>query len=141
MTSRSDFLTRNSATPELRSDLDAAFVLNPITSSISRVVNEAAVSQAIRLTLLTVDGEWPFEPDNGTAINRTLFDPSDEVQRGILEDTIANAVNNRCSAYAALVGVQAKPRADSRYVDVLVAYRMVGGSAVSVVTVVLRRAR
>lgn len=138
---RADYTTRNSVAPTLRSDLDAAFVLNPVTASISKLVNEAAVAQAIRYTLLTVDGEWPFEPDNGTAVNRSLFEPSDEIARSTLEDTIELAMKNRCSGYAELVGVQVRSRPDTRYVDVLVAFRMIGGTAVSVVSVVLRRVR
>lgn len=140
-TNRSNFVTRNTPSVESRSDLDVSFLLNPVTQSISRVVNEAAVAQAIRLTLLTIDGEWPFEPDNGTALNRSLFDPSDEIARGMIEDTITNAVHNRCSAYASLVGVQVRPRSDSRYLDALVAYTMIGSERVAVVSVVLRRVR
>lgn len=141
MSSRSDRLSRAAATPEVHSDVDVAFMLNPVTGGISRLANEAACAQAIRLTLLTYNEEWPFEPDNGTMIPRSLFEPSDGVSLTIMSDTISNAVRNRCSAYAELVGVQVRPRQDPRIVDVLVGFREVASGVESTVRVVLRRVR
>lgn len=138
---RSDRITATSATPEIRSDVDASFALNPVTGGISRVVNEQAVAQAIRLTLLTMNGEWPFEPDNGTAVVASLFEPDDAVSLNVLADTIETAVANRCASYATLRGVRVSPAQDSRSVAVDVSFSMVGSDRIATVRAVLRRVR
>jgi len=117
-------------------------MLNPVTSSISRVADDAAVAQSIRLTVLTFNGEWPFEPDNGSEVPRALFEPSDPVSMDVLALSVSEAIRNRCSSYAHLVGCVAVPSArDSRAVTVVVAYRATGSNTTSTLSVVLRRIR
>lgn len=139
---RADRLTARKRAPDSISDFDASLSLNPVTGDVSRLRNEGAVSQAIQLTLLTMSGEWPFEPTNGTAVPASLFEPSDPVSLSVLRDTIERAARDKCSAYAVLNGVQVSPRADSRFIDVTVHFSLTADPSVtSSVRVVLKRAR
>lgn len=141
MVTRADSITAKSLTPTRYSDLDVALSLNPVTGLTSRVVDDVAVAQAIRFTILTNREEWPFEPDNGSDVTRSLFDPSDKLGLDVIRDSIAAAVRNRCSGYAQLVGVQVTARRDARSVDVLVAYKTRGSDSVGTVSTVLRLVR
>lgn len=142
MSTRADRITPASRAPEVLSDFDASLRLNPVTADVSRFTNEAAAAQAIKYAMLTANGEWPFEPDNGTAVSRSLFGPLDDVTLSNIQSTVELAFKNRCSSFAILRGVSVSTGADPRFVDVAITYSLaLSPSSSATVRVVLKRAR
>ena len=74
----SDFLT----------DLDA----HPITKQLARVTDADSVAQSIRNLVLTNLGERPFQPNLGSDVMASLFEPADEITATRINDAIKNVI-------------------------------------------------
>lgn len=76
-------------------DVALDFDLEPHGSSVGLVTNEAAVAQFLRCLMLTQQGEWAFESDNGTRIPQQLFGLSDTPAILTLTETIKIALRSK----------------------------------------------
>lgn len=141
MNDRADFRTPSGSQDLLYSDFVMDFSLNPYTGALGEVVNEQAVAQCIKFLILTMNGEWAFEPAAGSAVRGSLFNPMDQVQLDLLMSTISTAIQNSMAAVVRVVGVAAVPHQGQDQVVVTVAYSLTGRSGVFTVTTVLRRVR
>lgn len=124
----------------LYKDVLVDFTLDPVTGSVGVVTNERAVAQALRSLLLTMNGEWPFEPGAGSALRRVLFEMNDGPGRVLVETTIRQAID----AQMPMVLVDAVTvQADKNWgVNVTVAYTITGlPSQPQTLSVVLKRVR
>lgn len=72
--SRNDFITQTEKKLEYYSDFTDDFLKHPVTNQLVKVTNEQAVIQSIKNLIQTNLGEWPFRPDLGSNIRRSLFD-------------------------------------------------------------------
>jgi phage baseplate assembly protein W len=80
--------------PNRYSDLNLAFLANPITGDVSRLTNEDAVKQAVANLVLTQYYERPFHPEIGCNVTTMLFEnimplTAQNIQRSI-QDVIKN---------------------------------------------------
>ena len=57
-------------------DIDMSFLKNPFTNDISVVRNENAIKQALKNVMLTKTSEKVFDPEFGTNIWVSLFEPN-----------------------------------------------------------------
>lgn len=75
-------------------DLSVTFKKHPVTDDLVVVKDKAAIVQAIRNLLLTQKGERPFQPDLGSNIYRTLFEPLDYVSSALIKQSIFEVLGN-----------------------------------------------
>ena len=75
-------------------DLSVTFKKHPVTDDLVVVKDKAAIVQAIRNLLLTQKGERPFQPDLGSNIYRTLFEPLDYVSSALIKQAIFETLGN-----------------------------------------------
>jgi len=69
-------------------DLSVTFKKHPVTDDLVTVKDNAAISQAIVNLLLTNKGEKLFQPNVGSEIYKTLFEPLDYGTAGIIRSTV-----------------------------------------------------
>lgn len=93
------------------SDFNIAFTPDPFSRDVQTVSDNAAVIQAIRLLVLTMFYERPFQPAIGSIVSQLLFEPLDEISESILIKTIRDVIN------------KFEPRATLKFVNI---YRNVG---------------
>lgn len=73
-------------------DLSVTFKKHPVTDDLVTVKDKAAISQSIVNLLLTNKGERLFQPDLGSGIYRTLFEPLDFGTAGLIRSEIADTI-------------------------------------------------
>ena len=75
-------------------DIDASFTPNPVTGDLTVRTDEQAIKFAIRSLILTNHYERLFHSEIGSPVNSLLFDNIGPNFTIILEQTIANTINN-----------------------------------------------
>jgi len=90
---RSTKITSRSRQKEYYSDFAMNFGLNPITGSLTRLINEESVKQSIKNIVMTQQGER-FYSMLGSTLPRSLFDPMDTIMLGSIHSSINEAIKN-----------------------------------------------
>lgn len=75
-------------------DLDLDFIANPNTGNLNIKKDDAAILRALKNVLFTNRYERPFNPEFGSDIYRTLFEPIDPLFALDLTQIIQDAINN-----------------------------------------------
>lgn len=91
---RADTLISVAKKQELFSDFLDSFAMSPFSGQLSLVKNERSVSQSVKNLILTDFGERLFNPNFGSNISRTLFEPNFEDSLSLLEDRIRLSIEN-----------------------------------------------
>ena len=55
-------------------DISLTLKKNPLTRDLLVLKNEYAIARSVQNLVLTIQGEKPFDPDFGCAVNRLLFE-------------------------------------------------------------------
>jgi phage baseplate assembly protein W len=76
------------------SDIDLAFLANPVSKDISKKYNENAIKQSVKNLILTRNYERPFHSDIGSQINSLLFEPFTPMLSSIIKRTIENTITS-----------------------------------------------
>ena len=74
------------------SDIDMAFLPNPVSKDISRKYDENAIKQSIKNIIMTKNFERPFHSDIGSQISSLLFEPITPLLRASIKKTIINTI-------------------------------------------------
>ena len=74
-------------------DLSVTFKKHPVTDDLVVVKDKAAITQSIVNLLLTDKGERPFQPNLGSGIYGTLFEPLDFGTAGIIRSEIIDTIS------------------------------------------------
>jgi len=92
MSTRSDHLTQTKLIRDLFSDFLDDLTPHPITKDLGRVKNEQSIKQALKNIILTNLGERPFQPNIGSDVYASLFEPNDIIMEENLKFAIQNAI-------------------------------------------------
>ena len=92
MSTRSDHLTQTKLIRDLFSDFLDDLTPHPITKDLGRVKNEQSIKQALKNIILTNLGERPFQPNIGSDVYASLFEPNDIIMEENLRFAIQNAI-------------------------------------------------
>ena len=76
------------------SDLKLNFTRNPATNDVARLTDVEAVKRSVRNLILTNRFERPFHPEIGSSIRDLLFETITPLNAVLLEDRIAEVINN-----------------------------------------------
>lgn len=91
---RSDKLTIEQKKIEYYSDFLNNFDKNPVTGFLARVTNEEAVKQSIKNIIFTNKGEKPYNPQFGSTVYASLFNPLDATTLIQIRESITESINN-----------------------------------------------
>jgi len=87
---RAESFTANKKQTEYFSDFLNSFAKTPVGDKLARVTNEQSVNQSLRNIIKTINGERLFNPDFGSQVLSSLFEPNDFFQ---LEMCIVGGAN------------------------------------------------
>ena len=79
--------------PSTFKDLSVTFKKHPVTDDLVTVKDNAAITQAIKNLLLTNKGERPFQPNLGSGLQNTLFEPLDYGTAALIKKEITETLN------------------------------------------------
>lgn len=102
MVTRSDNYTQTQKVPYLYSDFMTDLDPHPITEDLVRARNEAAVRISLQNLLRTNYGERLFNPDIGSNIYNSLFEPNDSIIEADLKSSILETIKNNESRVVVL---------------------------------------
>jgi len=68
------------------SDIDMAFLANPVSKDIYKKYDENAIKQSIKNLIMTKNFERPFRSDIGSQISSLLFEPITPVLRATIKN-------------------------------------------------------
>lgn len=94
MATRSDNYTQTQQSPYLYSDFMTDLNPHPITEDLVRARNESAVRLSLQNLLRTNYGERLFNPDIGSNIYSSLFEPNDSIIEADLRSHILDTIKN-----------------------------------------------
>jgi phage baseplate assembly protein W len=133
-------INSNVARTSLYSDLNLAFVINPITKDISPVTDIDAVKNSIKNLVLTNFHERPFNPTMGSGVSALLFEPVNV----FTSIAIADAIEKVISAHeprATDVSVNLIDNADLNEYTVSVEFRVTYNENINEINFFLNRLR
>lgn len=122
------------------SDIDMAFLPNPVSKDISKKYDENAIKQSLKNIILTRNFERPFRSDVGSQISALLFEPLTPMLSSLIKKTIENTV----SAYEPrvnLLDVSVLLSPDNSGVYVTIVFTIVNTSTPISVDLFLERTR
>ena len=73
-------------------DLSVTFKKHPVTNDLVTVKDKAAIVQSITSLLFTIKGERPFQPDLGSDLYRSLFEPLDYATAGVIRSQVVDVL-------------------------------------------------
>jgi phage baseplate assembly protein W len=140
MTTRAERFTQLQKTSDLFSDFMMDLTPHPITKDVVRLKNEVAIKQSIRNLVLTNYGERLFQPNIGSAVNRSLFEPNDF----LLVDDITSSIRRTIEfnePRVTLLNVEVLSNRDDNNVRVNIVFAIINSTEVQNLEVIIRRVR
>ena len=106
-------------------DLSVTFKKHPVTDDLVTVKDNAAISQAIVNLLLTNKGERPFQPNIGSGIYKTLFEPLDYGTAGIIRSAVIEVLE-KYEPRISITEISVEPDFDNNSYSVQLSYSIRG---------------
>jgi len=119
-------------------DIDMSFLKNPFTNDIGVVRNEDAIKQALKNIMLTKTTEKVFDPEFGTNIWVSLFEPMDDITADRIEQEIMNVVG-QYETRITMNDVAVEPIIRENAYHIFITYRIIGSPMTETVSFVLER--
>jgi phage baseplate assembly protein W len=140
MTTRAERFTQLQKTPDLFSDFMTDLTPHPITKDAVRLRNESAIKQSIKNLVLTNYGERLFQPNIGSSVNRSLFEPNDF----LLVDDITSSVRRTIEfnePRVTLLKVDVISDRDTNNIRINILFAIINNTEVQNLDVIIRRVR
>lgn len=89
---RADTLTQTVNKQEYFSDFLNSFALTPVGNNLGKISNEASVKQSLKNLIYTNLGERLFQPNVGSNVLVSLFEPNGKITLANIEFNIKNTI-------------------------------------------------
>jgi phage baseplate assembly protein W len=122
------------------SDIDMAFLPNPVSKDVSRKYNENAIKQSIKNIIMTKNFERPFHSDVGSQISSLMFEPITPMLTALVKKTIENTIRSY-EPRVNLLSVSVLLSPDNNGVYVTIVFAIVNTSTPVSVDLFLERTR
>jgi len=106
-------------------DISLSFEPHPVTKDLPILVNERAISRAVRNLVETIPTERFFNPLLGSDVRRSLFEFVDYGTASVIEDQIKTTITNY-EIRVDNVNVEVEPRPDDNEFEVTVTFDIIG---------------
>ena len=121
------------------SDIDTGLSRNPITGDVLSVKDENSVKQAVRNLLSTKFGERLMDPEIGSGIYESLFEPLDAFSAEKLREDIINTIRKYESRIVVQNCVVYAESEDSSEINIDLTYIIVGENVEQTSQIILQR--
>lgn len=140
MSTRADNFTQTRLAPDLFSDFMNDLTPHPFTKDLGRVKNDQSIKQALKNIILTNFGERFYQPNIGSDVNNTLFEPNDTILEENLKFGIENAIRFH-EPRVNLLDVQVYTFSEENRVSINIVFSIINSIQVQSVNLILRRVR
>jgi len=106
-------------------DISLSFEPHPVTKDLPILMNERAISRAVRNLVETIPTERFFNPLLGSDVRRSLFEFVDYGTASVIEDQIKTTITNY-EVRVDNVNVEVEPRPDDNQFEVTVTFDIIG---------------
>ena len=106
-------------------DLSVTFKKHPVTDDVITVKDKAAITQSIKNLLLTRKGERLFQPQLGSNLQKSLFEPLDYGTAGMIKSQVKETIN-RWEPRVIVEDVRCEPDFNTNGYEVELFYRIIG---------------
>lgn len=140
MTTRADRYSQLDKVPDLFSDFLSDLTPHPITKDLTRYKNDQSIKQSIKNLVLTNYGERFFQPNIGSAVNRSLFEPDDAFLENDIVDSVTRTILTS-EPRVNLVNVSVSPTDIENSISINIVFYIINNTQLQSVDVILRRVR
>lgn len=109
------------------SDFDFRFIAHPQTGRLVIRKNADAITQAVKLLIMTNQNERPFRPFVGSTVRQHLFEQFDSFVASEIKTSILQALSN-IEPRVIVIDVQVEPDPDNTTMDVTIIYRPINAT-------------
>ena len=106
-------------------DLSVTFKKHPVTDDLVSVKDKAAIVQSIQNLLLTNKGERLFQPQLGSNLQKSLFEPLDYGTAGMIRGQVKEVIK-RWEPRVIVEDVRCEPDFNTNGYEVELSYRIIG---------------
>ena len=137
---RAEAITGNNTRKiEFFSDFLNSFAKTPYGNQLGRVTNEQTVNQALRNLIMTNLGERLFQPNIGSSVYESLFEPNLSEHLSLLETYIENTIiNNEPRVNAQEISVTS---VDENSIEIKIIYNLINNQTPLTFAFLLKRVR
>lgn len=140
MSLRADNITQLTKTPDIFSDFFTDFAKHPVTKELARLRNDQSIKQSVRNLILTNYGERLFQPNIGSKIYQSLFEPNDIIAAEDIRYHIETTINQN-EPRVNLLQVNVFPDQTNDSISINVVFAILGANQIQSLDVILRRVR
>jgi phage baseplate assembly protein W len=137
---RADFYTVSNKSQEYFSDFLVNLDKSPLSNDVGLVTNEDSVKQSIRALVLTNLGESLFQPNKGSIVYRSLFEPFGPFAASSIKTAIEQTVKFN-EPRVALQSVNVIPSEDQNSYTVNIYFSMINNPNPISLDLILQRVR
>jgi len=106
-------------------DLSVTFKKHPVTDDLVSVKDKAAIVQSIQNLLLTNKGERLFQPQLGSNLQKSLFEPLDYGTAGMIRGQVKEVIKT-WEPRVVVEEVRCEPDFNTNGYEVELSYRIIG---------------
>lgn len=140
MSTRADNFTQTRLIPDLFSDFMNDLTPHPFTGDVGRVKNDQSIKQAVKNIVLTNFGERFFQPNIGSDVYASLFEPNDSIMEENLKFAIENCIRFH-EPRVNLLGVDVYTFSEENRVSINIVFSIINSIRIQSVSLILRRVR
>lgn len=128
------------ARDSLFTDLDLAFVPNPVTGDINPLKDIEAIKKSVVNLILTNFYERPFQPEIGCGVRGLLFELADAITISDLEDAAKQVLEN-FEPRISVLDITTSDDSDNNTYTMTIMFQIISTEQIAEVTTVLERLR
>ena len=140
MSTRADNFTQTKKIPDLFSDFLNDLTPHPFTKDVGRVKNDQSIKQALKNIILTNLGERFYQPNIGSDVYRSLFEPNDSIMEENLRFAIENAIRFH-EPRVSILNIDVNSFSEEDRVAINIVFSIINSVQVQSVNLILRRVR
>jgi phage baseplate assembly protein W len=140
MSTRADNFTQTKKIPDLFSDFLNDLTPHPFTKDVGRIKNDQSIKQALKNIILTNLGERFYQPNIGSDVYRSLFEPNDSIMEENLKFAIENAIRFH-EPRVSILNVEVNSFSEEDRVAINIVFSIINSVQVQSVNLILRRVR
>ena len=137
---RADTLTQTVKKQEYFSDFLNSFALTPVGNNLGKISNEASVKQSLKNLIYTNLGERLFQPNVGSNILNSLFEPNGKITLANIEFNIKNTIKYN-EPRVNLLQAKAKSTSDENQIQIDLVFTLINNPDPISLSFILKRVR
>ena len=124
----------------VHTDLDLAFIPNPMTGDVNPLRDVEAIKNSVKNLISTNFQERPFQPEIGSGVRGLLFELADPITMHDIEMAITRTIEN-FEPRVIVQGIEITDDVDNNAYEVSITFQIIATEQVGTATIILERLR